>query len=397
MAPPWVILHRTLHPAKDDNISVALRELPRVSVLNVPKSVHPDARHADKFPYLIAAGRLTLLLCFSNMSTDNTGLMMVRQFLPSDKYNNLRRATTTCVAERIPQRTGSMPVKYDLGSVGLAPTPFGGCLIAELQVTRRSERAKLLIFTGGRQWFQHKPLYPMSADERDWAPAGVVAHNGRLWWFDLSWGILSCDPSVVNPVLRFHKLPPNRGLGRFEPFIHCIRCISVSDNEVRYAEIGRYPEHGEDKVFVWTMTWIPASPPKSGPPSKFPPNSEPPTLEWVKSYEMRFSDLWSDITYTTTPLVVNQIPEILFVSPRQPNVVYFFLDRFVFGVDVAEHRVLKVVNDDAHALFHPTARRCVLPWDLPPSIANGNHVTTQYSNERECYCARDCFVLLCCI
>lgn len=87
---------------------------------------------------------------------------------------------------------------------------------------------------------------------------------------------------------------------------------------------------------------------------------------------MRFSDLWSDITYTTTPLLVNEIPEILFVSPRQPNVVYFFLDRFVFGVDVAEHRVLKVVNDDAHALFHPTARRCVQPWDLPPSIANGN-------------------------
>jgi uncharacterized membrane protein len=29
------------------------------------------------------------------MSTDNTGLMVVRQFVPSDKYNNLRRATTS--------------------------------------------------------------------------------------------------------------------------------------------------------------------------------------------------------------------------------------------------------------------------------------------------------------
>ncbi|PUZ61112.1 hypothetical protein GQ55_4G247300 [Panicum hallii var. hallii] len=366
MAAPWVILRRFLgvvpkhaeaeHPAA---ISTALRAPPRVTILGVGPSARPG-----KVPYLVAAGPSGLLICFSvgEAPIETDDLIVAREFLaPADPS----RQPTTGSAERIPRRPGSMPVTCNLRSLGLTPGLFpGDYVITELQVAKRSDRAKLLrFFSAERLWLDTNLFNPLSAvdADREWAPSGVVAHEGKLWFLDLSWGILSCDPSTILPVLRFHDLPPGRYIHEPKPFLHTIRCVSVSNHMLRYVDIARDLDLdgrvAERKVSVWTA--IPD--PDCG--------DSDHGIRWLKTYEMGFKEIWNDASYRETQLPA-KIPEIVLVHPKHPNVVYFFLRRSLFGVDVPAHRVVGFVMD-AHKLVAPGCRRCVLPWDLPASIANG--------------------------
>jgi hypothetical protein len=71
------------------------------------------------------------------------------------------------------------------------------------------------------------------AEDREWVPAGVVAQKTTLWWFDLSWGLLSCDPFVADPVLLFHKLPEDRAQpnnARPDPDVHIHLVADLAQN-----------------------------------------------------------------------------------------------------------------------------------------------------------------------
>ncbi|CAL5043103.1 unnamed protein product [Urochloa decumbens] len=290
MEATWVILRHFLgivpkdteapeHPAA---IFAALRAPPRVTILSVATSAHPDATHPNKAPYL-----------------------------RGDRATKLRR-----------------------------------------------------FFSGAKLWIEMDQLpNPLSGDDREWAPSGVVAHEGKLWFFDLSWGLISCDPNVILPGLRFHDLPPGRRIHEPKPFIHTIRWIGVSNQMLRYVDIARdldlddRSRIAEKKVAIWT-----AIPDPDGGDCDY-------GIWWLKTYEMSFREIWNDASYRET-MMPRMIPEIVLVNPKNPNVVYFFLRGSLFGVDVPGHRVVGFVKD-AHKLVAPGCRHCVLPWDLPPSIANG--------------------------
>lgn len=373
MAAPWVILRRFLgvvpkhaEAENPDAISTALRAPPRVTILSVGSSARPESTCHDKVPYLIAAGPTGLLICFTvgEAPSETADLAVAREFLPPLGGDPSRRPTTGSV-EHIPRRPRSMPATCNLRSVGLIPGLLAGdYVIAELQVGMRG--AKLLrFFSRERFWLETDLLSPLSSIDREWTPSGVVAHEGRLWFLDLSWGLISCDPITILPALRFHNLPPGRYIHESKPFLHTIRCISVSNQMLRYVDIDRdlYLDGrpAERKVVVWTA--IVPDPVRGA-------GDRDCSIRWLKTYEMSFKEIWNDASYKDTQLP-KMIPEIVLVNPRSPNVVYFFLRRSLFGVDVPAHRVVGFVKD-AHKLVGPSCRRCVLPWDLPTSIANGN-------------------------
>ncbi|KAF8657525.1 hypothetical protein HU200_060089 [Digitaria exilis] len=370
MAAPWVILRRFLgivpkhaeaeHPAA---ISTALRAPPRVTVLAVGPSAHPEATRPDKVPYLVAAGPCGLLICFcvGDAPVETEDLIVARDFLPSG--DPLRQPTTGSV-ERVPRRTGSMPVTCNIRSLALTPGLYAGdYVVTELKIARNNHRAKLLrFFSCEKIWIETVVFNPLSCVDREWSPSAVVAHEGKLWFIDLSWGIFSCDPTDALPVLQFHDLPPGRYISEGKPFIHTIRCISVSKRMLRYVDIARDLDLdgrvAEKKVVVWTG--IPE-------PDGFDVDHG---MIWIKTYEMSFRKIWEDDSYRATQLPP-MVPEIVVMNPRHPNVVYLFLRGTLFGVDVPNHKVVGFVKD-ARKLVAPGGRHCVLPWDLPPSIANGN-------------------------
>ncbi|PUZ61110.1 hypothetical protein GQ55_4G247100 [Panicum hallii var. hallii] len=254
-----------------------------------------------------------------------------------------------------------MPVNYSVGSVGLVASYDGDYTVAELEVDKGGERARLFRFrAGGDRWTQNDLSCPLPAEGREWAPAGVVAQKKTLWWFDLSWGLLSCDAFVADPVLLFHKLPEDRALGMARPDIHTHRCVTVSRRELRYVEI--IPEDGGDghdkeaaKVSMWTRRM-----------------ATPAGWEWDKKYSMRFKELWDDDTYKDTGLP-RKVPVLSAVCPSNPDLVYFALEQRLFGVDLPVHKVVEAA-DEAHELVNmpwpaPASCRYVHAWNLPPWVA----------------------------
>ncbi|KAJ1259067.1 hypothetical protein BS78_10G125000 [Paspalum vaginatum] len=378
---PWVILRRVfcIVPEPKDaeaenrrNVFISLRAPPRVTIFGVAPSVHPWGAHAissDTFPYLVATAPSALLLCFSEgpIPIDTSDLILARHFVASAEPS---RHPTTGSAGRVPRRRtvgpSSIPATYNIKSVGLTcGLSDGAYVIAELQVTKRSDHAKLhCIGSGDDRWVQKDLVSPLSTEERYWFSNGVVDHDKKLWWFDLSWGLLCCDPNADHPVLSFHRLPQGRSLAQADPFLLGIRCIGVSDHSLRYVEMARdrLPDgcSSEDKfVVIWTLIPDPNAAAADGTIQ----------LQWHKTYKMSFTEVWNDTSYQNTRLPM-LVPEIVLVNPRHPNVVYFFLGKSFFGVNMASHQVVHFV-ENSYKLVPPVPFLRVLPWDLSPSIANG--------------------------
>ncbi|KAJ1259074.1 hypothetical protein BS78_10G125500 [Paspalum vaginatum] len=286
---------------------------------------------------------------------------------PRNRRANPPRAPPSAYPAAAPVGPPSIPATYNIKSVGLTcGLSDGAYVIAELQVTKRSDHAKLhCIGSGDDGWVQKDLVSPLSAEERHWFSNGVVDHDKKLWWFDLSWGLLCCDPNADHPDLSFHRLPPGRAFTQADPFLLGNRCIGVSDNSLRFVEMARdiLPDgcHSEDKfVVIWTL--IPD------------PNADADAdgtvrLQWHQTYKMSFTEVWNDTSYQSTRLPM-LVPEIVLVNPRHPNVVYFFLEKSFFGVNMASHQVVHFV-ENSYRLVPPVPFLRVLPWDLSPSIANG--------------------------
>jgi hypothetical protein len=381
--PPWVILNRILRvgprdaapgaaaqeqeqhaagaaaPGPDFTLEVALP--PRVTVLGAGRAVHPDPNNRDPFPYIIAASRHCLLAHFSVSpfhgtqfynSTFFSHLVVVRDFqtVPGS------RAAASVV--RIPGRTGRLPVLWNLQNVALATNGAGNYMIAELQADRSSDRATLVYLRSDRYdgWVGKHVAYPLAGHVRERIPHGAVHVDGRLWWFDLTWGILSYDTSFTEPGLAFHDLPDDRRLDQEPPYLHTKRCVAGSGNKLRYVEI-IITEGEAARVSMWSRSRTPDG---AG-------------WQWEADYAVSFEEIWDDDSYKETGLP-RDVPLLVVVCPSDPNLVYFALEQHMFGVNVPARRVVH------HGAFEPlnspwpepVSSRYVVPWVLPPEVAQGN-------------------------
>lgn len=244
--------------AASSSLAVAL--LPRVTLLTAAPSAHPDPARPDKFPYILAAGPGCLLSRFSTSpyygarfgaDPPETRLVVARRF-------GTAAGETTASAERVPDRPATMPSVRNIEGVGLIDVDDGEAyVIAELQIDRGSDRAKLFrVHSGHGEWIVTELRNPLPALDREWVPGGVVSLHGKLWWYDLSWGILSCDPFIDGPELSFHHLPGDRALEKPGPdSIHDHRCIATSQAPLRYVEtIPRVTDLGGSAIIsMWAL------------------------------------------------------------------------------------------------------------------------------------------------
>jgi len=358
-----VLAHAAMDAFAPD-FTITIARPPWVSSLFAGLHSHPAPARPDMYPYIIATGRFCLLVHFAiapsygtnfDQEPEHSHLVVVRHFLRDDDG-----AETYACAVPVPDRPFddfvNLPALSNIESVGLVCyQETGHYQIAELIVTTGAPQAVVVyIRTDTGVWLDNLLDLPLAMDpRRDWVPHGTVTINSTVLWYDLSWGILSCDlaqPPLLQ-VLNFHRLPPGRVLrAGSQPDLHCRRCIAVSENLVRYVEIILSPHgHGAATVNMWYR------------------DVEDNPWRWVMNYTESFEDIWDHESYALTGLPPNP-PMLVGVSPVNSNVVYFSLNQRLFGVNVPEHTVVDCEQyeplnrpgpDD-----EPVTSRYLITWNL---------------------------------
>ncbi|KAJ1266223.1 hypothetical protein BS78_08G134800 [Paspalum vaginatum] len=381
---PWVILGRVLRgepgpdavdavnavaldlnaepPDEPDFITAPVVLPARVTILAAGRGAHPDANRPDRFPYIIAAGRFLLAhfavepffgTSFGN-DPQNTRLVLLRHF-------HTAQGQITAAAEEVPDRPVHVPGLRNIAGVGLVSTAEP-TVIAELQVDHAGDHfaATLVRFQDGR-WSRRDMECPLPAANQEWVPHGAVCVNSSVCWFDLSWGMLSCDLHNTEEelFLNYHPLPDGHILNEVAPpDIHNRRCITVTRNDtrLRYVEIAIPAAAGEGEpptVTMWTRFiredgW-----------------------EWVMNYTMSFERIWDDDSYAATGLPRDVVPVLAAVSPANHHVVYFALEQNIFGVDVPMHRVEHIAAYDLVNMPgppRPASSRYLIAWKLQEEV-----------------------------
>ncbi|KAL6884679.1 hypothetical protein ACP4OV_010615 [Aristida adscensionis] len=343
------------------DLELALAPPPRVSRLTVSPRVFPDPATPRHFPFLLAADPSGLLLLSAilrappkRVVVDRPGHQSFHWALDEPRYFVLD-AASSAAAFRLPDPDDE-PILHQ-ALLGILASPGGGghYMVAELRPLIGSDKATLLCFSSDLgEWVEKSVRYPLPA--RPLAPICVLSHHGRLWWVDLSWGLITADPFADAPVLGFVPLPPGtvlqsrEGWGVADEF----RYVGVSAGKLRFVDTYTRRRLGGvvPKVTVWTL-------------------GDPDSTGWTLEHQARFADIWAHPSYAATKLP-KKLPVVALIHHHNPAVVYFFLEDKLFGVDV---RAGKVVECEAYQLVAPPrefiASRFVRAWELPRAVSSG--------------------------
>ncbi|CAL4901567.1 unnamed protein product [Urochloa decumbens] len=330
--------HAAAAAAAEPDFTFRVAPLPRVTVLTAGRGAHPDPESGDDHPCVVSASPSFLLVQFDGPiffgSVAWSHLVVVRDFLTAD-------GESTASAERVPLRTRPFPVVCNLEGLVIVPSGDGGCdgyTIAELQVQRRCDVATVIYLRSGpgeaEGWRARRVAYPLAAADRRWRPHGAVHVDDTIWWFDLTWGILSCAAS-----LETRRVWPSTSSR-----------TAAGSGRLRYVEIiGE--GGGAARVCMWSRSRNPGGV----------------GWRWDADYSVSFEEIWGDYSYKRTGLTRN-VPLLVVVCPSDPHLVYFSLEQRIFAVNVLERRVLR--NDpyelaDVPGPARPASGRYVVAWDLP--------------------------------
>ncbi|EMS54684.1 hypothetical protein TRIUR3_27191 [Triticum urartu] len=130
------------------------------------------------------------------------------------------------------------------------------------------------------------------------------------------------------------------------------RCVGVSAGKLRFVDtyyMGRVIG-GTPNISVWTLPG-------------------PDSTEWTLEHEVSFGEIWADESYKATGLPV-EIPTLALIHPENPDVVYFFLEKHMFGVDV---RARKVVDCKLYDLVAPPRCAVASRFVRAGGFHNNNH------------------------
>jgi hypothetical protein len=269
-------------------------------------------------------------------------------------------------------------------SIGLIADPLrrGHYVVAQLQPPNSFYHPNRLLCysTAERRWFVRHLTRETDHMCSPFSQNGVLAHEGRLWWIALAYGIFFCDPFTPDlrfPELCFLPLPADcqmDGYVVFEPHIRTLinqrRCVRPSEGKLRFVEIRGLayddvlideddapPGPANPTVGMWTLDDDPEGP-------------DP----WKLEYEVPFAEIWDNETYADAGLHPGEVPHVALVDPNDHCVVYFFQGSKLFGLDVLKKQVItckECLIDRDQVIMFQSSRPIVDAWELsspPPTL-----------------------------
>ncbi|XP_062223117.1 uncharacterized protein LOC133921998 isoform X2 [Phragmites australis] len=379
----WIVLRRVglvQYDADEDLIpSLKVAKPPHFSSLTTPTKAPRPSDDGAEHPYVVAANDAGLLLYVSrttsvrfDLDPNPRGMLFVlalaqaRDLLPADTATGRGASACTTITVRVPDRVRPEQSRIStIKSVGLLPIPGTGgsdYVVAELLV---ADRASLLTFRSGMDsWDERELTCPLvSGTCPRWTPHDVISHDGNLWWVDLRQGLLCCDPIAYNPVLHYVELPEMFALefrSEKEEQIDSYRIVRVSNGRLRFVDVALARESistpRETLVVVWTLAFVPSIGKASWEDHEF--------------VMTTLAKIWEDDSYRRTGMP-QEVPVLALVHPHNPDVVYFFLQGYLFSVDVRHSAVVEFAREPYSDLVQVIDRpvidwRYVLAWVLPP-------------------------------
>ncbi|TVU47314.1 hypothetical protein EJB05_06909, partial [Eragrostis curvula] len=373
-SPSWVILSTVPHVSDDlqnnADLSLAIAAPPRVTHLTLSPRVspaRPDPSARVKCSYLHATDPSGLLFAVTpppaspTSAPDNDeeedeeaeeedddewdeAVTLNITDIPRSGYFvlDVRSGTATRVPD--PRR-----VVYNWGNLGVIAAPAGaaasGFMLAEFDHIVGCDEATLTCFSSRTgKWVDKDVDNPLPS--WIWNFDDVISHDAKLWWVDPAAGLLACDPFADEPEMLFVPLPEQDDDGDdsadddddddhascyycSERDIGARRVVNVSNGKFRCVEM-TCADHGQGEAPMVTMRTL----------------ADPETAEWTLEYEVRFDEVWAGDTYKAAGLP-EKAPVIALIHPENPDVLYFFVKEYLFGVDM---RAKKVVECEVHEL-----------------------------------------------
>ncbi|KAG0518457.1 hypothetical protein BDA96_09G177300 [Sorghum bicolor] len=161
----------------------------------------------------------------------------------------------------------------------------------------------------------------------------VVAFAGRLWWVDISCGVISADPFSDRPDLHFVELPRGRVTEPVEHLDGFCR-VGVTQGRLRYAEVSR-----EEPFLVSSFTLDDSG---SG---------------WTTEHQVAFSRLWPGECHP-----YQGSPRIGVFDPLNASVLHLTIDNTVLAVDMVKKKLLRCSMISGNVRRRSSfLKACVLP------------------------------------
>ncbi|CAL4952544.1 unnamed protein product [Urochloa decumbens] len=346
-----------LPPGAD--LSLALAEPPAISILTLPRRISPDPLIDHRnFPSVLAADPSGFFLLHATQGpTDRTAGPVVygddlsarmlvtcrREFVHGYFLCDARSAT----AYRLPDPDDPDRI-LDAGNLGLLTRDGGRArtyLLAEVQPISGSDKAVLLRYSSETGRWTSKDLhYPIGGVVRPWASHGVFSLGERLWWCDVSWGLLTCFPFEEEPELEFVPIPRTASEKLHScpctsrKHIQFSACFAISDGlrigvparpKVVVQRVKRPAQrHGAGKdpwIVMYSLRF----------------NEDSDSWVWNIDHEVSFEEeIWCHHTYEASGLPKER-PKLACVDPFNANLVFFFLGRYIFSIDLTSAALLK--------------------------------------------------------
>jgi hypothetical protein len=169
--------------------------------------------------------------------------------------------------------------------------------------------------------------------------------------------LLACDPFADAPDMAYVPLPRPRDDDDADAASRCAcyycsermiasrRVVQLSNDSFRCVHITSARHGAAPTVTMRTL-------------------ADPETADWTLDYQVSFADIWADDTYKAAGLPDKE-PVVALIHPINHDVLYCFLDGYLFGVDV---RARKVVQCEAHGMAQDSvSSSSVLACKLPPA------------------------------
>ncbi|RCV43953.1 hypothetical protein SETIT_9G335400v2 [Setaria italica] len=363
--PSWIILPRVLRVNRlpdGADLRLTLAPPPSLARLTVSTRVSP----ANPNPHRVLAADLSAGLLLTVAAPTPTP-----PHLPPANPEYFVLDVISGTAHRLPG-TGVL----SSASPGVISAPNGGFMVVGFQYLVDSPAARLHCFSSQTgNWVTRDVNNPLPS--RTWAFDDVIPHDGKLWWVDTAAtaGLLSCDPFADNPNMAFVRLPDHVDDEAADAYGFDSDDSDQSDRRHGFcsycsAEIPlafRRRVQLVDGTFRWVqMACGHMDEAREGAPTLTVLTLLDPEADfgWSLEPDLSFADIWSSDTYKAAGLPEYEEPVVALIHPNNPNVLYFFLDGYLFGVDRLAKEVLGRAPHGMASISSPS----LLAWELPPAL-----------------------------